>query len=234
MSYRHTLEATIENLHEIEDLIRRFPENGGIPSIEIDLVMQKLRNIYELMLIMQNRPPVILSNKETPDILLMENSEKIAKAVLVEKKPDDEPVSSTLTIKEEPLKEHLPDVQKTESIPTTKKIKAEKTVQTLADQFMGRPTLLESLHETYNNEVRTITRNKPVNDLMSAIGINDRYTFIRELFNNDSKAFESAIVNLNNAPDYNNACEFLSGKFEWDMDSEPVQQLLEIVRRKYV
>ncbi len=233
MSYRHTLEATVENLHEIEDIIRRFPDEGVIPSIEIDLVLQKLRNIYELMLIMQSRPVASPDNNEPAGKQVVETVKETTVTVSVEKAPENNVVSSTVTQVEEKSTAISAESGKVESI-KTKKTKSEKAVQTLADQFTGRPTLLESLHETYNKESRTLTHNKPVNDLMSAIGINDRFTFIRELFNNDNKAFESAIVKLNSAPDYKNAYAYMENNYEWDMDSEPVLLLLDIVKRKYL
>ncbi len=59
MSYRHTLEAALESLQDIEELIKGFPDNGDVPSIELDLSLQKLRNIYELLLVLKK--PVELS-----------------------------------------------------------------------------------------------------------------------------------------------------------------------------
>jgi hypothetical protein len=69
---------------------------------------------------------------------------------------------------------------------------------------------------------------------LEAIGINDRYNFIRELFNNDTTAFEGAIKFLNDATSFNDAYNYMLLYFNWDMDSEPVQQLLEIIRRKFI
>ncbi len=53
MSYRHTLEAALESLQDIEELIKGFPDSGDVPSIELDLTFQKLRNIYELLLVLK-------------------------------------------------------------------------------------------------------------------------------------------------------------------------------------
>ncbi len=53
MSYRHTLEAALESLQDIEELIKGFPESGDVPTIELDLSLQKLRNIYELLLVLK-------------------------------------------------------------------------------------------------------------------------------------------------------------------------------------
>ena len=116
---------------------------------------------------------------------------------------------------------------------TVKKAVTEKEIQTLSDQFKGRTTLLESMHQNFD-ERNTLAHVKPVADLMAAIGINDRFTFIRELFNNDKKAFEGTIEVLNEAGSFNNAFNYLIREFNWDMDSEPVQLLLGIIRRKYI
>ena len=53
MSYRHTLEAVLESMHEIEDLVKGFPAEAKIPAVEIDLTLQKIRNLYELLLMMK-------------------------------------------------------------------------------------------------------------------------------------------------------------------------------------
>ena len=54
MIFRNTLEAALYNLHEIEDLLKVFPADGNIPAIEIDLTLQKIRNLYELLLMMKS------------------------------------------------------------------------------------------------------------------------------------------------------------------------------------
>lgn len=56
MKYKHTLEAALESLHEIEELISGFSDSGKIPAVEIDLVLQKMRNMYELMLMVKKEP----------------------------------------------------------------------------------------------------------------------------------------------------------------------------------
>ena len=45
----------MESLHEIEDLVNGFPDSGKIPTVEIDLTLQKLRNVYELMLMIREK-----------------------------------------------------------------------------------------------------------------------------------------------------------------------------------
>jgi hypothetical protein len=196
MSYRHTLEAALESLHDIEDMVRGFPGNGNIPAVEMDLALQKLRNLYELM-------------------LMMKKTEEVSVTVAVD---------TALASAPAPTPAPAPIM----------KSRKEKENQTLADQYKGRTTLHESLHNTFAREENTLSHAKPVKDLLAAIGINDRFTFIRELFNNDTAAFESSAKILNEAASFNDAYNFMIQHFDWDMDSEAVQLLLDIVRRKFI
>jgi hypothetical protein len=247
MSYRHTLEAAVESLHEIEGLIKGFPEDNKIPGIEIDLALQKLRNLYELLMLLRDNenfsPGISAEDKSsgqylatTPEISEKQSSQAVI--VVEESKKTTVAMSSTVEETKQPGNEvrteflHEQKEEKHERKMTSSK-KSSIGVQTLADQFKGRPTLLETLSRTYNSESETIAHSTPISDLMSAIGINDRFTFIRELFNNDKKAFETAILTLNDAGSYNNANDYLMQQFNWDMDSEAVQLLLSILRRKY-
>ena len=78
----------------------------------------------------------------------------------------------------------------------------------------------------------------PINDLPKAIGINERFLFIKELFNNDSTAFTEAIKKLNNLQNFAEADhilhEELAVKYNWKSDSIAVQSFLELVQRRYI
>jgi hypothetical protein len=241
MSYRHTLEAALESLYEVEDLLKGFSEKNQVPPIEIDLALQKLRNLYELLLLIRGidilpqpaKKPAATPEKVTSPVKEEKTPEppkqdKIQAAVPEVKVPDvitEKTHETVVDIKET-------HIEKKEE--TVKKSRAEKSMQTLADQFRDRTTLLESLHQTYAREPEHAAHIKPVSDLMAAIALNDRFTFVRELFNNDKASFENAIAVLNNSANFNEAYNFMSQQFNWDMDSEPVQLLLDIIRRKFI
>ncbi len=224
MSYHHTLEAAIESLHEIEDLIRTFPEEGKIPSIDLDLSLQKLRNLYELLL-MLNKPEQVVEavvTKPQPPVVILPEPEPVA---VPEPKAVQEPVLPPVTEVKEP-KPTTPA-----PVVTSREAADEKI---LSDRFRGRTTLHETLHRNVAKEATTLGQAKPVTSLMSAIGINDRFTFVRELFGNDTAFFEHTIQILNDASSFNDAYNYMITNHDWDMDSEPVQLLLEMIRRKFI
>jgi hypothetical protein len=46
--------------------------------------------------------------------------------------------------------------------------------------------------------------------------------------------FEQTIRILNDAASFNDAYNYMIQNHDWDMDSDPVQLLLEIIRRKFI
>lgn len=210
MSYRHTIQAGLESLHEIEQMINDFSHQGGIPAIEMDLLLQKIRNLYEVMLLLRQ-----YQNEAGEEPLKKEGATRI---------PEDEG---------SPAKEQAGD--SVSEIPATKETKPEKETKILSERFGKRTSLYDSIHDTVAQKSSgPVGQTKPVTSISSAIGINDRYTFIRELFNNDHMAYEETIKVLDEASNFNEAYNYMIQQFDWDMDGETVQLLLDIIRRKHI
>ena len=72
-----------------------------------------------------------------------------------------------------------------------------------------------------------------VKSISQGIGINDKFLFVKELFNGDSNAFQHTIANLDKAESLDDVLNYLKSKFDWDTESEHVQKLLGIARRKF-
>jgi hypothetical protein len=252
MSYRHTLEAALESLQDIEELIKGFPEDGDVPSIELDLSLQKLRNMYELLLVLK-RPadlpidqPSNVTPIPAPTSVLAPETVPVSAPVSVQvtptvSMPSQAPSPSTVPAEPSAPVSAPPQAQSRETVadivpPRQSAISHKDTgeAQILSDRFKGRATLHESLHQSMGMEGQFHSQGKPVENLMSAIAINDRFNFIRELFNGDSPAFEHAIKALNEAANFNDAYNYMIQHYDWDMDSEAVQLLLDIIRRKYI
>lgn len=78
---------------------------------------------------------------------------------------------------------------------------------------------------------------KPIQDLKSGIGLNEKFLFIRELFDNDHQAYADAVSNLNAAGDLAQAEEII-GKtlmphYQWQADNEAVVNFLHLVLRRF-
>jgi hypothetical protein len=96
--------------------------------------------------------------------------------------------------------------------------------------------LNEKLREP-QKEVAQKLQDVPIRDLRKAIGINDRYLFINELFNGDEAMFERSVKTLNQFSILPEA-EFwmqreLRIKLGWKEDNLLVQQFVQLVRRRF-
>ena len=78
---------------------------------------------------------------------------------------------------------------------------------------------------------------EPIKDLRSAIGINDKFQFIQELFDGDEKAFEIGIKTINAFKIFPEAQFYikreLREKNNWDEESNVVKQFDQLIKRRF-
>lgn len=96
-----------------------------------------------------------------------------------------------------------------------------------------------SINDQYNNKPNNLAEQltlKPINDLKSAIGTNDRFLFIAQLFGGDANKFNQAIVNLNHCANLDAAIQHLHNNYkrsEWEQNHKTLEQLEIYLRRRY-
>jgi hypothetical protein len=107
----------------------------------------------------------------------------------------------------------------------------EETQETLIDRFIGTKKVLHENFETDNmvNQIST-----PVSNLHRAIGINDRFRFIKELFGGDSDLYNETIQRLDTIGSLGTAITYIESNFSWDKNSDSVKQLISLIRRRYM
>ena len=79
---------------------------------------------------------------------------------------------------------------------------------------------------------RTDMPGTPVKDILSAISLNDRVQFINVLFNEDAALFQQARAKINTLETLDQAVEYVTSTFNWDMNSQVVYRFMMAVRRK--
>lgn len=100
-------------------------------------------------------------------------------------------------------------------------------------------TQSESLGESLMHEDHSLAarlQQNPVRDLKSAIGINDKFLFVNELFGGSMEKYNKSIENLNDLKTLNGAMIYLNElkvELQWNSSNEAYQKLTELVRRKF-
>ena len=79
---------------------------------------------------------------------------------------------------------------------------------------------------------RTDMPGAPVKDILSAISLNDRVQFINVLFNEDPALFQQTRAKINTLETLDQAIDYVTSTFNWDMGSQVVYRFMMAVRRK--
>ncbi|MBW7951669.1 MAG: hypothetical protein H3C56_03720 [Chitinophagaceae bacterium] len=98
------------------------------------------------------------------------------------------------------------------------------------------PSLNDKLKEE-KTEVATLLNGSPIKDLKRAIGINDRYVFINELFRGDEVMYERSIKTINAFSIFAEAEYWiqreLKVKLGWEETNEIVENFNQLVKRRF-
>ena len=118
-------------------------------------------------------------------------------------------------------------------IPTLSNQIKEKEVNTAIAQ---RESLNDKLKQG-KTELMEVLKESPVKDLRKAVGINDRFLLINELFRGDENLYERSIKTINSFNIYAEAEFWISRelklKLEWNNELPSVQYFYQLVKRRF-
>jgi hypothetical protein len=100
----------------------------------------------------------------------------------------------------------------------------------------GQPSLNDKLKQS-KAELVEVLKETPIKDLRKAIGINDRFVFINDLFRGDEVMYERSIKTINSFNIYPEAEYWISRelkiKLGWDNELPVVAQFDQLVKRRF-
>lgn len=238
MEYLKNAKARID---EANELIGRAIGLEKLSTIERDIILDKLAKAYESVLTGRlaevEIPKVRHSNDDIalkqPEVKVETQKEKTSKIVEEAKKFEIEIPSAPKEIivhKHEVVKELKPEIAPKHDI-------GEQThSEILGDKFHGKQKFRNEIIAEHTPKVDMSTRlqNKPIGDLGKAIGINDKFLFIKELFDGDSARYSETLIHLNSFSDLNDAIIFLQDNFQWTDNNEYAAKFIDLVRRKFI
>ena len=98
-------------------------------------------------------------------------------------------------------------------------------------------TLGDRLEQTEDNSLAARLQRKPVADLISAIGINDKFLFLNELFNGSMEKYNKSIRSLNSFSTLSGAKTYMSElqiEFQWNCESDAYKKLADLIERRFI
>ena len=112
----------------------------------------------------------------------------------------------------------------------------QKEVYELNDVHIDGDSLNDKLKEE-KTELASTIKNDPVHDLRKAVGINDRYRFINELFRGDEDMYERSIKTINSFGSLAEAESWiqreLKVKIGWVDTNATVKDFDQVIKRRF-
>ena len=115
---------------------------------------------------------------------------------------------------------------------------SDPTPATLADRFnSGNKSLSETMVSSQPLPgIGSRLQFQPISDLNTGIGINDKFSFINELFSNNPVQYDEAINRINKAVNLDEA-NWILQKYhssEWEQKHESLNRLKDFVKRRFI
>ena len=218
---------------ELSNILQVLKKKGNLSLLERDLMLGLLRKMYSL-----SSAEILIDTEHEITRITEETVQEIEKTEVesheIKNKVEEEPTAESYEIKNEKLEEkavtEIREPQKTD-IPEFKETKG-----VLGEKYQGSKEFINEhiSKQRSANDISVKLHSKPVDDIAKAIGLNEKFLYINELFNGDAVHYKKTLEFLNNCKDFNEAFSFIENNFNWDMNRTEVQNFLDIVKRKYI
>ena len=94
-------------------------------------------------------------------------------------------------------------------------------VRTIADSIKPKDTAAEAIVKG------------SIDDIGKAVGINDRFLLIRDLFGGSSEEYERVVARLNEFDNFEDCMIYIVENFDWNPNSDGTKLMMELLERKY-
>jgi len=204
-----------------------------------DVVAITVSNIINPLPVKEIQEPVasVVADERTVEILQVDEAEIEAELEEIKKNAE---VRQQISVHNKP---HIV-FETDEDIPTlshqaqTRQEPEVETVSKEVNEIAGnaQASVNEKLKQTRIDLGETLIET-PIKDLRKAIGVNDRYLFINELFRGDEAAYERSIKTINSFSIFAEAEYWIQRELKvkngWDGDNGMVTQFYQLVKRRF-
>ncbi|HEC43230.1 MAG TPA: hypothetical protein ENI20_10415 [Bacteroides sp.] len=224
------IKTIIRQVGDIGEKLSNILSEEALPSIEKDIILRDIRLLYEAVKNLEIAPVVI------PDVKPSQPESVPGEMETVSESPVPEP---EITVPEEEILAKEQSTVEEKPTVTAEPEKTEPAVKpaepaTLGDKFKSDKKFINESLAGNKQDVGSKIQSTPINNIGSALGINDRFKLINDLFKGDKDSFQNTIGVLDGASNFNEAFNYITTSFDWDMEEDSVQLLLELVRRKFI
>ena len=198
-------------IKEIEILAERIKMNV---SADVNSLLADVTRLYEMVVLLKHFSEEIKTNTESipPPTVIPKEEKVLEKSQMSRDLFSEEAISA-------PVQKEIPDTVKTETPPAAPK----------------KETLKEPAKKKTKESVAEKLLHNKITDLKAAIGINEKFQFINELFDGNMKEYTVAIDQINNFSSFSEAETYLANlkeMYKWDTENAVALNFEELVQRR--
>jgi hypothetical protein len=101
----------------------------------------------------------------------------------------------------------------------------------LGDSFLKEKSVNDLMSDDFSKLEYKLS-NRPVSSIQSAIGINDRFQYIRELFEGSTDNFVKTVADLDSMNNIKDAVNYLQSNFKWKKN-ETSLKFVNLIKRRF-
>lgn len=256
MENKKLLNFLLKDLSELEELFDE-KSNGNFDKLEMQFLQTRLKSSKKLVSILierETKSNVITNNEivsaqavnvvvqkeiseEKTEVIAEEKTEIIAeeKAVFVEQQEEIvveeniEKMEEQTLVTETEIKRQITYSEDDIELEDEENDNPNKI---LGDSFLKEKSVNDIL-ASGNGKLEHKLSNRPVDSIQAAIGINDRFQYIRELFDGKSDVFSKTVTEIDGMNDLKEAVHYLQQNFKWKKN-ETSLKFVNLVKRRFL
>jgi hypothetical protein len=220
MDFNATIDLIIKDLREAGEIIDDLKKYPGVPALQVELARSKCKSAAEIIALLKT----IQKTHSQDETEVYAHPESTLKETPL---PDKQQ-----SIKQESVSQ--PKVNKKVRSSQTSGKKSESAI--IADTFSHLSSKLNdqlgSLREA-EDDISDFLKSQPLTNLSEAIGINDKFLFIREIFKGNQESYNQAISKLDEVESLADARAVIISYTGENKENEAAKLLLDLVKRKF-
>lgn len=254
MDFNATIDLIINDLEEARRIIDDLKSYPGVPALQIELAKAKCKSAGEIIALLKEKQEPAAENKEIYQVIAELKKKDTDKIVSEPEKIETKEIIS------EPVKEVtdqiITETEKEENIPQNKEKelrsetpkKPSESEREIAGQHAKKQADSSILADTFSHlssrlneqmvikksdgDISGMLKTKPLISLSEAIGVNDRFMYVREIFNGNREAYNEALAKLEKVENLSDARAVIMSYKGDNEECEAVEQLINLVKRK--
>lgn len=238
---KREIDIILDNLEELQALVQAMSQEKEIPSILFRFSYDKTNKIVSLLKDLEEAQRTREEEEES------DCKSAPAEVIPVTPAPEQIPVDLVIKKEEEPVvgeeavvtavdlgredelivaEEILPEpIQQMDIVPAAEPEIVSDVFARVSDPYLAFESKT-TLNERIQKQLST--------DFRKALSLNDRFRFIRELFNNDSVKMDECIERINHSTDFIAIEQELLNTYKWNKEQEEVAEFFSLIRQRFV